>query len=385
MKNKLTAFNFVASCLCLSLMNSCNQASNTSGSAADSLSNVHPYETVIGEDSVGLYVLDNGISKAEITNYGARLVSLLVPGKEGNPVDVVLGYKDIATYQKPGDGYYGAIVGRFGNRIAKGQFELDGEKYQLELNDGPNTLHGGATGYYTKVWDVVAKTDTSLVLHYLSEDGDAGYPGNLDVEVTYTLTNGSDLHIDYIATTDKKTVVNLTNHAYFNLSGEGKETILDHILTIDADKYTPVDETLIPTGELATVEGTPFDFRQPTAIGKRVDQEDAQLKLGGGYDHNFVLNNKAAFQKVGSVESPQSGIVMDIWTEEPGLQFYSGNFMTDVTGGKGDKTYPLRSAFCLETQHFPDSPNQANFPSTVLAPGEKYTTKTVYSFSTKSN
>ena len=338
------------------------------------------FQAEVGGDSVKLYTLTNGEVVAAITNYGARVVSLHVPGQHGELVDVVLGYKDLSAYQQPGEGFYGAIVGRYGNRIAKGQFELDGQPYQLELNDGPNTLHGGTNGFFAKVWEVKHATDSSLELQYISPDGDAGYPGTLEATVTYTVTSENGLEIAYHATTDKATVVNLTNHAYFNLSGEGDSTILDHLLTIRADGYTPVDETLIPTGEITPVEGTPFDFRQPTPIGARIDTADGQLLLGGGYDHNFVLKKDPGLQLVATVESPKTGIVMDILTEEPGLQFYSGNFMDNVQQAKGGKVYGYRSAFCLETQHFPDAPNHPDFPSTVLQPGDEYTTKTVYQF-----
>lgn len=340
------------------------------------------FEADVDGDSVKLYTLTNGTAVAAITNYGARVISLHVPDKSGNLVDVVLGYKDLASYRQPGEGFYGAVVGRFGNRIAKGQFELDGQQYQLELNDGPNTLHGGTNGLFAKVWEVKHVTDSSLELQYISPDGEAGYPGKLEATVTYTLTSDNGLDIAYHATTDKATVVNLTNHAYFNLSGEGDSTILDHLLTIRADGYTPVDETLIPTGEIAPVENTPFDFRQPTAIGARIDTADDQLALGKGYDHNFVLKKDPGLQLIATVESPKTGIVMDILTEEPGLQFYSGNFMDNVQNAKGGKTYGYRSAFCLETQHFPDSPNRPDFPSTVLKPGEEYKTRTVYQFRT---
>lgn len=338
------------------------------------------FAAAINGDSVQLYTLTNGTAVAAITNYGARIICLQVPDKNGDLVDVVLGYKDLATYQKPGEGFYGAVVGRYGNRIAKGQFELEGQRYQLELNDGPNTLHGGTNGFFSKVWEVKHVTDSSLELQYISPDGDAGYPGKLNATVVYTLTSGNGLDIRYHATTDKATVVNLTNHAYFNLSGEGDSTILDHLLTIRADGYTPVDETLIPTGEIASVENTPFDFRQPTAIGERIDAEDAQLLLGKGYDHNFVLKKDPGLQLIATVESPKTGIIMDILTEEPGLQFYSGNFMANVQNAKGGKTYGYRSAFCLETQHFPDSPNQPDFPSTLLAPKAEYHTRTIYQF-----
>lgn len=334
----------------------------------------------IDGDSVQLYVLTNGTATAAITNYGARVISLQVPDKNGEPVDVVLGYKDLASYRSPGEGFFGAVVGRYGNRIAKGQFELEGQQYQLELNDGPNTLHGGTNGFFLKVWEVKHVTDSSVELQYISPDGDAGYPGTLNATVIYTVTSDNGLDITYRASTDKATVVNLTNHAYFNLSGEGDSTIMDHLLTIRADGYTPVDETLIPTGEIASVENTPFDFRQPTAIGKRIDTADAQLLLGKGYDHNFVLKKDPGLQLVATVESPKTGIIMDVLTEEPGLQFYSGNFMNNIQHAKGEKTYGYRSAFCLETQHFPDSPNQPDFPSTVLEPKSEYHTRTVYRF-----
>jgi len=324
------------------------------------------FQAKVGDDSVKLYTLTNGEVVAAITNYGARVVSLHVPDQNGDLVDVVLGYGDLSAYRQPDDGFFGAIVGRYGNRIAKGKFELDGQQYQLEVNNGPNTLHGGTNGFFGKVWEVKHVTDSSLELQYISPDGDAGYPGTLKATVTYTVTAGNGLEIAYHATTDKATIVNLTNHAYFNLSGEGDSTILDHLLTIRADGYTPVDETLIPTGEIAPVEGTPFDFRQPTAIGARIDEADGQLLLGKGYDHNFVLKKDPGLQLVATVESPKTGIVMDILTEEPGLQFYSGNFMDNVQHAKGGKTYGYRSAFCLETQHFPDAPNHPDFPTTVL-------------------
>ena len=338
------------------------------------------FESEVGGDSVKLYTLTNGKMVAAITNYGARVVSLHVPDANGDLVDVAIGYKNLASYQQPDDGFYGSVVGRYGNRIAKGQFELDGQQYQLELNDGPNTLHGGTNGFFGKVWEVKHVSDSSLTLQYVSPDGDAGYPGKLEATVVYTVTAANGLEIAYHATTDKPTVVNLTNHTYFNLSGEGDSTVLDHLLTIRADGYTPVDETLIPTGEITPVEGTPFDFRQPTAIGARIDTPDAQLVLGKGYDHNFVLKKEPGLQLVATVESPKTGIVMDVLTEEPGLQFYSGNFMANVRNGKGGKIYGHRSAFCLETQHFPDAPNHPDFPSTVLEPGAEYTTKTVYQF-----
>lgn len=382
MKNNKISMS-IAVILAIAGVSACNAPQEQSSDAnASSVLTVMPadFEADINGDSVKLYTLTNGTAIAAISNYGARVISLHVPDKNGNLVDVVLGYKDLAAYRQPGEGFYGAVVGRYGNRIAKGQFELEGQQYQLELNDGPNTLHGGTNGFFGKVWEVQHVTDSSLALQYVSPDGDAGYPGKLEATVTYTLTSDNGLDITYRASTDKATVVNLTNHAYFNLSGEGDSTILDHLLTIRADGYTPVDETLIPTGEIAQVENTPFDFRQPTAIGARIDTADAQLLLGKGYDHNFVLKKDAGLQLVATVESPKTGIVMDILTEEPGLQFYSGNFMDNVQHAKGGKTYNYRSAFCLETQHFPDAPNQPEFPSTILDPGSEYKTRTVYRF-----
>ncbi|HWK98513.1 MAG TPA: aldose epimerase family protein [Parapedobacter sp.] len=372
----------IAFALVLAGVWACNPSQEQSSASDTSVLTVVPadFEAEVGGDSVKLYTLTNGGIVAAITNYGARVVSLHVPTANGDLVDVVLGYKNLATYQRPGDGFYGAIVGRYGNRIAGGQFELGGQQYQLELNDGPNTLHGGTNGFFGKVWGVKHVTDSSLELQYISADGEAGYPGKLEVTVVYTLTAANGLEIAYHATTDKATVVNLTNHAYFNLSGEGDSTILDHLMTIRADGYTPVDETLIPTGEITPVDGTPFDFRQPTAIGARIDTTDAQLLLGKGYDHNFVLKKDPGLQLIATVESPKTGIVMDVLTEEPGLQFYSGNFMDNVQNAKGGKTYGHRAAFCLETQHFPDAPNHPEFPSTVLEPGAEYTTKTVYQF-----
>ena len=364
-------------------MVACNSPQEQSAQQTDTAAlTVSPadFAAEIEGDSVRLYTLTNGTAIATISNYGARIISLQVPDKNDELVDVVLGYKELASYTKPDDGFYGAVVGRYGNRIAKGQFEIAGQSYQLDVNDGPNTLHGGSLGFSKKVWTVKHETDSSVELQYISPDGDEGFPGKLDATVVYTLTSANGLDIAYHATTDKATVVNLTNHAYFNLSGEGDSTILDHLLTVRADGYTPVDETLIPTGEIAPVENTPFDFRQPTAIGERINAEDTQLLLGKGYDHNFVLKKDPGLQLVATVESPKTGIIMDVLTEEPGLQFYSGNFMKNVQHAKGGKTYGYRSAFCLETQHFPDSPNQPAFPSTVLEPNAAYHTHTVYQF-----
>ena len=340
------------------------------------------FEQAIEGKEVHLYVLKNKKqATAQLTNYGARLVSLLVPDKDGNPVDVVLGHDSLGGYAKPGEPYFGCTIGRYGNRIANAKFSLDGKQYTLDMNDGPNTLHGGRQGFHTKVWDAVQKDSQSISFTYLSKDGDGGYPGNLTVKVTYILTDDNALQIEYEATTDAKTVVNLTNHAYFNLNGAGSGTINNHELMIDADNITPVNTTLIPTGQLMKVEGTPFDFRKPTAIGSRLDTTNEQLKNGKGYDHNFALNGaNGSVRKVCTVKGDISGITMEISTDQPGLQFYGGNFLNGSEKGKGGKAYEHRTAFCLEAQHFPDSPNQPAFPSTVLSPGQTYKQTSIYKF-----
>jgi aldose 1-epimerase len=365
------------STICLSIAFS---ACNSSTKQADQ-ANSSAYATSIDSKAVQLYTLKNKQGASiSITNYGGRIVSLMVPDKDNKLTDVVLGYNSIGSYRKEGEPFFGALIGRYGNRIGKGKFTLEGKAYQLQLNNGPNTLHGGTDGFFSKVWD--AKQDgQKLELTYVSKDGEAGYPGQLNVKVTYTLTEENALKIDYTATTDKTTIVNLTNHAYFNLSGEGHETILDHELMIAADAYTPVDSTLIPTGKLQPVKGTAFDFNSAKAIGKEIGNADEQLKFGLGYDHNFSLLKNDGKTPVAIVKSPISGITMEVYTTEPGLQFYSGNFLTGKDkDGKGGKSYPHRSAFCLETQHFPDAPNHSNFASTVLKPGETYTTSTIYKF-----
>jgi aldose 1-epimerase len=333
----------------------------------------------------GLYTLKNkNNAKAVFTNYGGRLVSLVVPDKDGKWVDVVVGFDSVQKYVTSKEPYFGATIGRYGNRIAKGKFTLDGKVYTSSLNNGPNTLHGGKKGFQRVVWDAEMLGDSSVRFSYLSKDGEEGYPGNLDAKVTYTLTDANELRMEYEAVTDKKTVVNLTNHAFFNLNGEGSGTINNHILQINADKYTPVDATLIPTGKIEPVEGTPFDFRKPTAIGARIEETNEQLKFGKGYDHNYVLNaNSTGMHHAATVVGDKSGIVMEVFTEEPGLQFYGGNFMQSKNTFKNGSKDDFRTAFCLETQHFPDSPNQPSFPSTVLSPGEKYHTTSVYRFSVK--
>ena len=332
-----------------------------------------------------LYVLKNNKGmQAAITNYGGRLVSLLVPAKNGKLMDVVVGFDSIQQYQTSTEPYFGAIIGRYGNRIANGKFILDGKEYMLYKNNGTNTLHGGKKGFQYAVWDAKQMDDSILELTYLSKNMEEGYPGNLNVKVTYSLTNNNELKLAYQATTDKKTVVNLSSHAFFNLNSQGSGTINKHLLMINANNYTPVDSTLIPIGKIETVSTTPFDFRKPTLIGKGLDENNAQIKNGKGYDHNFVLNKNggAGLNTAAIVTGDKSGIVMEVFTEEPGIQFYGGNFMQSKNTIRGGGKDDFRTAFCLETQHFPDSPNQPSFPITVLEPGKIYKTSTVYRFST---
>jgi len=337
-------------------------------------------QTVEGKEAA-LYVLKNAKgAEACITNYGGRLVSVMVPDKNGKMTDVVLGYGSIADYLAS-DGNFGALIGRYGNRIKDGLFTLDDVTYDLPKNNNGHCLHGGPHGYHTKMWDAKQVDDQTLELHYLSPDGDANFPGNLDVKVIYKLTDDNAVDISYHATTDKPTVVNLTNHSYFNLSGNLASPVLDQVMMINADTYTPVDETLIPTGDLPTVEGTPMDLRQPVAIGAHINDDFEQLVRGRGYDHNWVLNSAGNIKVLAAkAVSPATGIGLEVYTNEPGVQFYSGNFMSGTDKGKHGVTYPHRGAFCLETQHYPDSPNQPQFPSTVLRPGEKYFSQCIYKF-----
>ncbi|WP_319501451.1 aldose epimerase family protein [uncultured Draconibacterium sp.] len=343
------------------------------------------FKATIGGKETGLYELKNGELTMAVTNYGGRIVSLLVPGKDGEMADVVLGFPSIDAYLNAKEVFHGALIGRVGNRIAKGKFTLNDVEYTLPINNDPNHLHGGPEGFHNVVWDVKAVNDTSIVLSYLSKDGEMGYPGNLNVEVIYTLTSQNEVKIGYKATTDKSTPVNLTNHAFFNLKGEANGTINAHLLTINADKFTAVDSTLIPFGENVPVEGTPFDFRQAKAIGAdlALQSENEQLQNGLGYDHNFALNKTVAGEMslAATVVEPASGRKMEIYTEEPGIQFYGGNFMDGADTGKYGKTFDFRESFALETQHFPDSPNQPAFPSIILNPGETYTTASIYRFS----
>lgn len=350
---------------------------------------VQQFEKEVDGKPVSLYTLSNqNGTTVEITNYGGRVVSLWVMDKDGNFKDVVLGLESIDQYIEKGE-YLGALIGRYGNRIAKGKFSLNGKDYTLALNNNGNSLHGGIKGFQAVVWDAKAfKTsagEDALALHYLSKDGEEGYPGDLDVKVVYTLTADNALKIDYEAEAADSTVLNLTHHSFFNLNGAGMGDVNNHVLMLNADHYTPTDETLIPTGEIASVKGTPMDFLQATEIGKRVNEKFPALLMANGYDHNFVLNQKQAKEMTLAAEiySPLTGIKMSVETTEPGVQFYGGNFLRGDLPGKRGQSYPFRSAFCLETQHFSDSPNQPNFPSTVLAPGEKYTQTCTYRFSVK--
>jgi len=335
--------------------------------------------------AIELYTLSNGKGmQAGIMTYGGVVVSLTAPDRSGKYADVVLGMADFPGYLTPPP-YFGARIGRYGNRIGHAQFSLEGHVFHLPANDGPNTLHGGIKGFDKHVWKATPGSgpDASLELTYTSKDGEEGFPGNLSAKVVYTLSAANELKIDYTATTDKNTVVNLTNHSYFNLAGQGEGDILGHEVMIAADRFTPVDSVLIPTGELRAVKGTPFDFTKATAIGARIEQNDEQLRFGKGYDHNWVLNSKGGLAKAAEVHDPKTGRVMEVWTTEPGLQFYTGNFLDGTLKGKGGKVYARRNAFCMETQHFPDSPNKPSFPTTELKPGATYHTTTSYRFRAK--
>lgn len=334
---------------------------------------------------VSLYTLknSNGI-EVGIINYGGIVVSLKTPDKAGQFADIVLGFDSLDGYLKDHP-YFGAVIGRYGNRIGGAKFSIDGKQYRLAANNGPNSLHGGIKGFDKKAWDaVVDNNSNSLILTCTSPDMEEGYPGKLDVEVKYTLTEANELRIDYKATTDKETVVNLTNHSYFNLAGQGSGDILNHSIQIMSEKTTPVDATLIPTGELKDVAGTPFDFTAPHAIGERInDPKDEQIRFGGGYDHNFAVDGQmGTLRPAARVTEPASGRIMEVLTTEPGIQFYTGNFLDGTLTGKGGKVYQKRFGFCLETQHYPDSPNKPQFPTTSLKPGATYSSTTVYKFPT---
>ncbi|MBI1767103.1 MAG: galactose mutarotase [Bacteroidetes bacterium] len=332
-------------------------------------------------DSLKSYALSNSNGvKVKVMNYGGRIVSLFVPDRNGKFDDVVLGYDSLDQYLT-GNLYFGAMIGRYGNRIAKGKFSLNGKEYHLALNNGANALHGGLAGFHGVFWKIIPQKENSLQMSYRSADGEEGYPGNLNVTVTYTLTDKNELIIDYEAKSDQETVINLTHHSFFNLAGAGNGDILNHELTINSNEFTPVDSTLIPTGEIRNVKGTAFDFNIPHKIGELINQTDEQLRFGKGYDHNWVLNKKGNELSLATkVTEPLSGRTMEVWTTEPGLQFYSGNFLDGKDVGKGNKPYQFRSAFCFEAQHFPDSPNHPDFPSTILKQGETYKQRTIYKF-----
>ena len=337
-------------------------------------------------ETISLYTLRNekGL-ETTISNYGGRVVTLKVPDRAGKFEDIVLGYDSLAPYTQPNP-FFGTLVGRYANRIADGQFTLNGKKYTLAKNNGPNSLHGGIKGFDKMAWTaevVGAKGGQALQLRYVSKDGEEGYPGTLTTTVKYALGNDNTLSIEYEATTDADTVLNLTNHSYFNLAGHGNGRILEHQLMIDADKFTPVNANLIPTGELRSVEGTPFDFRKPTAIGARIDAQDEQMQFGKGYDHNFVLNRAGDGPTLAArVTDPQSGRVMEVLTTQPGVQLYTSNHIEGEIKGKGGAIYHFRSAYCFETQHFPDTPNQPAFPTAVLKPGQTYRQTTIFRFTT---
>ncbi|WP_102127568.1 aldose epimerase family protein [Deinococcus planocerae] len=347
-----------------------------------------PWGTAPDGQPVTLYELRNRSGlRAHITDFGGVVVRLLTPDREGRLGDIVLGHDRAEGYFDLGTSpYFGALIGRYGNRIAGGRFTLDGRAYGLARNNGPNALHGGERGFNLRLWQgrpIDGEKGPALALSYLSPDGEEGYPGNLAVRVTYTLTDDDSLQIDYQATTDAPTILNLTNHTYWNLSGDAGRDILGHELTVHADHITAIGGTLIPTGELRSVEGTPFDFREGRAVGARVDEPDEQLRFAGGYDHNFVLRDGEGLRPAAELRDPLSGRRVEVLTTQPGMQFYSGNFLDGSIVGKEGQVYGHRWAVCLETQHFPDSPHHPEFPSTVLRPGERFTSRTVYAFSAR--
>ncbi|GAA4083885.1 aldose epimerase family protein [Mucilaginibacter panaciglaebae] len=339
------------------------------------------YNRKIGSQQVELYYLKNDAGmQVVVSNFGAHLIGAWLPDRRGNLTSVILGFDNIEglALQK---NYYGSTVGRYANRIAKGKFTLEGKKYTLPVNNGPNSLHGGVNNFSLKMWQAKQIDSKTIELECFSGHLDEGYPGNLKAKVTYSLTDDNGIVINYEATTDKTTVVNLTNHAYFNLNGEGNGDILYHIVQIVADKYTPVNKTMIPTGEIALVKGTPLDFAQPERIGKRINSDHPQLKIANGYDHNYVLNRHGVHLPVSIVTGDLSGIKLEVFTDQPGLQFYTGNYMAGTNTLRGGVKDKARTGFALETQHFPDSPNKPQFPSTVLRPGEVYKTQTIYKLS----
>ena len=343
------------------------------------------FDTIIDGKKVGLYWIENKGIKAAFTNYGGRLIGLWVNDKNGKPTDVVVGMNSAKGFKTSTEPYFGATIGRVGNRIGKGKFTLEGKQYQVPLNNGKNALHGGVKGFQDVVWNAEKTNENTLVFTYVSPDGEQGFPGNLSVKVTYTITDDNSVKMEYEATTDKATIVNLTNHAFFNLNGEGSGTILNHELQIYANEFTPVDEGLIPSGELKAVKNTPFDFTSKHTIGEKIETKDEQLKFGKGYDHNYILDGtkKKGLNHAATICGDKSGITLDIFTQEPGLQFYSGNFMQSKNTFKSGAKDDFRTAFALETQHFPDAPNQPKFAPIILKVGEKYHTVSYYQFSVK--
>jgi aldose 1-epimerase len=340
------------------------------------------FDSVVNGKKTTLFYLKNKNNlKAAITNYGARMVSLLVPDKTGKPADIILGFNSLKGFMESGEKYYGAIVGRYGNRIARGKFSLDGKSYQLDINNSPNSLHGGSTGFHSRIWDAVQLDSQTVALSYVSVDGEEGYPGTVTTKVIYSLTDNDELKIDYEIKTDKKTIINITNHNFWNLNGEGSGTVNQHDLMIKATHFNPVDSTLIPLG-IKSVSGTPFDFITFHKIGERLETGDLQIKYGKGYDHNFILDKGITVEPglAAVVKGDLSGITMEIFTTEPGIQFYGGNFMQGHNTLKSGAKDDYRTAFCLETQHFPDSPNQPAFPSTILEPGKIYKSTTIHTF-----
>lgn len=349
------------------------------------------FGTLSGGNPVYQYTLTNANKiEIQVITYGAIITSVKAPDFSGDVQNIVLGFDNLRDYETHNP-YFGCVAGRYANRIARGQFMVDGQPYQLAVNDGANHLHGGLKGFDKKVWEVVREINSpageGIELHYLSPNGEENYPGNLDVFITYLLTGRNELRIEYRAATDAPTIVNLTNHTYWNLAGEGSGTILDHILQLNADYYTPVDSTAIPLGNLASVEGTPFDFRKPKAISADIHSDHQQIAFGLGYDHNWVLQRPSlvdtSLVQAGELTDPRSGRRMEVWTTEPGIQFYSGNFLTGANYGPSRRPYRQSYGLALETQHFPDSPNQPSFPSTTLRPGEVYTSTTIYNFGVK--
>lgn len=366
---------------CAVLLAACAPKSGSEGLTKSGL-DPSKFETTVDGKAVKLYVLKNKAGmEVCATNYGGRIVSVTVPDRNNQWRDVVLGHDSIADYIHI-DGNFGALIGRYGNRINQGRFTLDGVEYQLPQNNYGHCLHGGPKGFHHSVWNATQPNDTTLELTLHSPDGEAGFPGNLDVKVVYTLTSDNALCLQYTATTDKPTVVNLTNHSYFNLSGNAANDVLNDTVQFDADAFTPIDSTFMTWGEIRPVEGTPFDFRAGKTVGQDIEADDEQLKNGLGYDHNMVLNTGGDLSKVACrISDPTNGIVLRVYTTEPGIQFYTGNFLDGKVKGKGGIAYPRRGAICVETQHYPDSPNQPNYPSVVLRPGETYSSTCIYKFS----